>query len=269
MPPYVKILLDNQFPRSQVTTHIARTAAMYYGPFRSRAAADEFEARFLDLFQLRRCQEELAPSPDHPGCIYGEMGMCLRPCQQVVGPDEYRHEVGRVEEFLRTSGKSLLQIVTTARDRLSAEMNFEEASRQHKRLEKVESVLRLRDDLARDLARFHGVAVTASVEPGAVNLWFCHLGWWQAPVAFRTAEPEQGASVSLDQRLRDVVAPMVWQTSSTRSRQEHMAILARWYYSSWRDGEWLAFERPEDLPYRKLVRAISRVGNTARLPGDG
>jgi hypothetical protein len=35
--------------------------------------------------------------------------------------------------------------------------------------------------------------------------------------------------------------------------------LARWYYSSWRDGEWLAYEGPKHIPYRKLVNAISRV----------
>ena len=97
MPPYVKIVLNNEFPRSQITTHLTRDAAgLYFGPFRSRASAERFEAQFLDLFQMRRCQEDLVPSPEHPGCIYGEMAMCLRPCQQVVGPAEYAHEVARV-----------------------------------------------------------------------------------------------------------------------------------------------------------------------------
>jgi len=44
-----------------------------------------------------------------------------------------------------------------------------------------------------------------------------------------------------------------------RERQEYLALLARWYYSSWRDGEWLPIEAFENLPYRKLVHAISRV----------
>src|SRR5580700_5870876 len=104
LPPYLKILTGNPFPRCQVTTHLGRSTSLYYGPFRNRASAEYFETEFLDLFQLRRCQEDLAPSPEHPGCIYGEMGMCLRPCQQVVGPDEYQHEVGRVVDFLKTGG---------------------------------------------------------------------------------------------------------------------------------------------------------------------
>ena len=31
----------------------------------------------------------------YPGCIYGEMGRCLRPCQQAVGMEEYRGETDR------------------------------------------------------------------------------------------------------------------------------------------------------------------------------
>jgi hypothetical protein len=48
-----------------------------------------------------------------------------------------------------------------------------------------------------------------------------------------------------------------------RERQEYLALLARWFYSSWRDGEWLAIETFENLPYRKLVHAISRVARQA------
>src|SRR5579883_3295086 len=35
MPPYVKIVLGNEFPRSHITTHLARSAGLYFGPFRS------------------------------------------------------------------------------------------------------------------------------------------------------------------------------------------------------------------------------------------
>jgi excinuclease ABC subunit C len=259
-PPYLKIILDNPFPRSQVTTHLGRAPAFYYGPFRSRATAEEFEARCCDLFQMRRCSEELAPSPQHPGCIYGEMGMCLRPCQQVVGVEEYRHEVERVMQFLSTGGRSLAGTVASARDRLSQEMNFEEAARQHKRLEKIEGVLRLKDELVADIDRLHGVAVTASVDAGAVELWFVHRGCWQRPLRFPVAAP----SVSLDQRLRESLAGIEWKTPGVRERQEHLALLARWYYSSWREGEWLGFESMDAVPFRKLVRVISRIAQAKR-----
>ena len=262
MPPYVKIILNNQFPRSQITTHLTRTAGLYFGPFRSRASAERFESPFLDLFQMRRCQEDLDPSPEHPGCMYGEMGMCLRPCQQVVGPGEYAHEVDRVTEFLRTDGRSLADSIAHSRDRLSDEMNFEEAARQQKRLEKVHEVLKLRDELARDVDRLHGLAITRSVAAGAVELWPLREGDWQAPLRF-SFEVHEGKPVSMDHQLREAFASAAPRKLTVRDRQEYLALLARWYYSSWRDGEWLSFESFDDIPYRKLVHAISRV---ARQP---
>jgi excinuclease ABC subunit C len=258
LPPYVKIVLDNPFPRSQVTTHIGRSAAFYYGPFRSRATAEEFEARFCDLFQMRRCKEDLEPSPEHPGCIYGEMGMCLRPCQKVVGVAEYTTEVERVLQFLKTGGRSLAGTLESERDRMSQEMDFEEAARQHKRLEKIEGVLRLKDELVADVEHLNGVAVTASIEPESVELWFVHRGYWQFPYRLSVAGT-MAPSVSLDQRLREVVSGMEWSGQGRRRRQEHIALLARWYYSSWREGEWLPFETIEKLSFRRLVRLISRV----------
>lgn len=262
MPTYVKILLANEFPRSQLTTHLARTgdakAPLFFGPFRSRASAERFESQFLDLFQMRRCQEDLVPAPNHPGCIYGEMAMCLRPCQQVVGPEEYGCEVERAAEFLRSGGRSLIDSISRSRDRLSEEMHFEEAARQHKRFERVQDVLKLCDELAGDLDRLYGVGITRSEAPGSVELWFLRGGHWQIPLRF-SFEAREGRPVSMDQQLRALFATVEARKLTVRERQEYLALLARWYYSSWRDGEWLSFESWDEIPYRKLVHAISRV----------
>jgi hypothetical protein len=38
-----------------------------------------------------------------------------------------------------------------------------------------------------------------------------------------------------------------------------VALLARWYYSTWRDGEWVGFANFDQIPYRKLINAVCRV----------
>jgi excinuclease UvrABC nuclease subunit len=255
MPPYVNLLLANPFPRTRITTQLTREG-LYYGPFRTRATAERFEAAMLDLFQIRRCLEDLAPSPSHPGCIYGEMAMCLRPCQEVVGADEYRHEVERVAAFLRTNGMSLVESISAARERSSEEMDFEEAARQHKRLEKALETLKARDELVSELDHLNGVAVAPSVIPTAVELFAVRHGWWLRQQRL-SLEIEGGKPVSLDRRLRETLEAAEPEASTQRERQESLALLARWYYSSWRDGEWLAWD--EQVPYRRLVNAVSRV----------
>ena len=261
LPPYVKVVLENRFPRTRITSSLGRAPALYYGPFRSRVSAEAFESRALDLFQMRRCAEELEPSPQHPGCIYGEMSMCLRPCQQVVAPDEYRHEVDRVVEFLASDGRSLVESISASRDRLSEELQFEEAARQHKRLEKVQEAIALRDGLAHDLDRMHGVAIAPSVAADAVEVWFVRAGHVLPQRRF-SFEVREGKPAPMDRALRELISSLEPRRLSQAARSEWLALLARWYYSTWCDGEWLAFDDYERIPYRKLVHAISRVGGS-------
>jgi excinuclease ABC subunit C len=263
MPAYVKLILANEFPRTLVSSRLSASRALHYGPFQSRAAAELFEDQFLDLFQIRRCQENLEPSPQHPGCIYGEMNRCLRPCQQVVSREEYLSEAGRVEEFLAGNGTALISVASAARDRLSGEMNFEEAARQHKRLERIQAVLALRGDLVCDIDRLYGVAVAPSSRADSVQLWFVCQGAWQAPV-----ELPLTSLVSLDQRLRELVGAIQPVTPPLSEKQEHLALLARWHYSTWSDGEWIGFPGLDQAPYRKLVRAISRVRQKSATRGS-
>ncbi|HLW77076.1 MAG TPA: hypothetical protein VKS01_08815 [Bryobacteraceae bacterium] len=258
---FVRLTLDNPFPRSMITTRVGR--GLHYGPFSSRAAAEHFEAGVLDLFLLRRCEENLAPSPDHPGCIYGEMKRCLRPCQTAVSVDEYRTEADRVAGFLSTRGESLVLIAETERDRASAEMQFEEAERMHQRLARIKEVQSSGGELPRSIAQLNGIAVVGSAELDAVELWFLMGGSWQSPVRLRVGENAGvEAGLSMDRRVREIVAA-VPSPAAAAPNPEHLAILLRWFGSSWRDGEWIAFDSLHRVPYRKLVNAIGRVHNAA------
>jgi hypothetical protein len=258
LPPYVKLILSNPFPRTQIAAHIGRAHALYYGPFRNKATAARFESEFLDLFQIRRCQEDLAPHPEHPGCMYGEMGRCLRPCQQAVGIEEYQAETERVSLFLHTNGRSLKEPASTARDRLSAEMDFEGAALMHARLGRIDEVLGLSDEMARDVNALNAVTITPSAAADSVELGWMRDGAWQGfrRLDFALAD---GGAVSLDRRLRETAAAIPETRPTPQERMEQLAILSRWFYSTWRDGEMLLIDDWSKMPWRKLVNAVSRI----------
>jgi excinuclease ABC subunit C len=184
------------------------------------------------------------------------MAQCLRPCQAAVSPAEYASEVDRLVSFLSTEGRSLADTVEHMRDRFSADMEFEEAARQHRRLDKIHALWRQRDDLAALDQCHYGIAVTKSLDPNAVTLFFLLDGVWHPPVPF-PLQPADGRPVSLDRRLRETVDALTPSTQA--ARLEHLALLARWYYSSWCDGEWLGFPSLHAIPYRKVVNMIHRV----------
>ena len=115
-------------------------------------------------------------------------------------------------------------------------------------------MLGLRDALVGAIDRLCGGAVAPCPAPESVLLWFVCQRAWQAPRQFPLT-----SLISLDTRLRELVASLDPGAATLAEKQEHLALLARWHYSTWSDGEWIGFHGLDDVPYRKLVRAISRV----------
>ena len=107
-------------------------------------------------------------------------------------------------------------------------------------MRKCRKTLKSRDELAAEIERFNGVAITRSQAADAVELWFVRNGVWQGGQRLAFEAPE-GRMISLDSRLRDVFAAVEPRKLAARERQEYLALLSRWFYSSWRDGEWLDF----------------------------
>jgi hypothetical protein len=258
MPWFVSLRNSDSFAVLDVANRIAKDEKAVYGPFRTRDAAETYQQHAEGLFQVRRCRETLEPHPEHPGCIYGEMNQCMRPCQCAVSVDEYAHEAQRVSEFLSSNGRSPLAALTAARDRASDQMEFEQAGQMQKRIERLETASKVRDEAVRAVAEFNGVALTRASERQEFRLWPMIGGIWQDSIALNFSSDRPGAH-SLDAEIRTLIAGVRETAIDSGNKLEHLAIFSRWYYSSWRDGSWFPFRAPADLNYRRLVRELSKM----------
>ncbi len=261
MPWFVGLIEADAFPRLNVVNRIPRKSTSLFGPFASRDLAQHYHDEVLGLFQIRRCTDVLAPTPEHPGCIYGEMNQCLRPCRCVVTAEEYRTEVRRVADFLATNGKSPIAALSGARERAVEQTDFEQAAQIHKRIEKMNTAAGVRDGIVTDVHQFNGVALTRAVEPRHFRLWPMLHGYWQDPVSLDFSA-EDAPRQSLDHELRERLNQALANPQTTGKRLDHLALFSRWYYSSWRDGQWFPFRTLADLNYRRLVREISNLAKS-------
>jgi excinuclease UvrABC nuclease subunit len=201
-PSFIRFLGSNPYPRIAVTNHPSqREAGWAFGPFQSRAAAERFADEALKLFLLRRCTEELEPHPDHPGCVYSEMKMCLAPCYQGCTDERYAEEASAVEQFLATRGESRLVTLRAQRDTASTNLDFESAATLHTQVQRVESVRALTSELVRPLAQLRAVVLQASANPGEVAVFLYENGRLTGPAGFSTVgmriQNEQSGSTSL------------------------------------------------------------------------
>jgi len=277
-PTLLKINLKNRFPRCYPTRKLTPDGSLYYGPFASRVATERFAAEFLDLFRIRRCVEELDPDPAHPGWIYSQMQMCLAPCFKGCTDQEYRQELERVVAFMDSEGQSLVRSLEAERTQASERLEFEAAAKVHRMIEKVQEVLRLRPGLARNLTDLHAIILQRGAEPKSVAFFRLIAGELSGPATLwldeRVASP-----TSLDEQIRNLLDSLLPKNaggvgppdrgSARKSGTghanprlppwEHLGILARWYYSSFREGEIVILPSSKEVPHARLIRLCRKL----------
>ncbi len=256
----VRFNLENEYPRAYVTTRIGRLTgkSLYYGPFRSRAVAENFLNDSLDLFKMRRCTFNLNPDPAFPGCVYSEMKMCLAPCFKGCTDEAYAAEVARVQAYLDTGGQSLLQELEAERERLSAALDFEAAAAQHAKIAKIKGILSACDDICGRLDHLNAVIVQPSLEAKTVALLHFHHGQLSGPIPF--AMELEDDSQPAESRIRAALEQMEPAVMPSAQRfMEELAILKRWFYRSHKVGEAFFANEQGELPMRRIVRGVGRV----------
>jgi excinuclease UvrABC nuclease subunit len=172
--------------------------------------------------------------------------------------------------FLLSAGASLSDELELEREAASTALDFERAAAVHRRLEKVAEVLRGLPELARRVEELDAVVLQRAVADEAVEVFVVRGGRIAEPFALRFEQTSKPGSAEelLRERLgggATEVAPA--SLTQTEPLADHLALLARWFYSKPRAGE--IFFREKVWPYRRLIRACGRLLAGQAPEGDG
>ena len=139
------------------------------------------------------------------------------------------------------------------REKASEQLDFERAAALHKKIEKLDEVLRGQPELARRIQDLNAVILQRTGEEQTIAAYPLYGGRLAEPFFLRFAEIASQPR-SAEQIFRDHLEQ---PQTAQEDLGEHLWLLARWYYSNPRDGE--IFFREKDWPYRRILRACSRL----------
>ncbi len=123
--PYLKLTLNEPYPRLIVTRRRLADGGRYFGPYPDAGAMHATVRLIKQLFPLRQ-----RPKPqfrDRP-CLNYSIGRCLAPCQGLVSQEDYREVVRKVEAFLSGRHRELVREIEAAMRVASAALDFEKAA---------------------------------------------------------------------------------------------------------------------------------------------
>ena len=93
--PYVKVTVQEEFPRVFITRRVLRDGARYFGPYTNVTALRDSLKLLRRLFPLRTCRT----MPQRP-CLEYHIKRCLAPCVGKVGEEDYRAMIRAALLFL-------------------------------------------------------------------------------------------------------------------------------------------------------------------------
>jgi len=137
--PYIKITVQEQFPRVQVTRTVVKDGSRYFGPYTNVGSLKETLKLLRSLFPVRNCKATPLQPRSRP-CLNAHIGRCLAPCTGQVDAAVYREAVNKVVLFLEGRYTALVQELKQQMEAAADRLEFEKAARLRDQLRAVEDV---------------------------------------------------------------------------------------------------------------------------------
>ncbi|NLW20644.1 MAG: excinuclease ABC subunit UvrC [Clostridiales bacterium] len=126
--PYIRISVNEPFPRLTVARRVENDGARYFGPYYGTGAIRQLTGVLRNTFPLRTCRLPLPGQKNLRPCLNYEMGQCLGPCAGLVSEAEYQVLVDEVIAFLKGRYKPVVERLETQMREAAAKMQFERAA---------------------------------------------------------------------------------------------------------------------------------------------
>ena len=138
--PYLRLSMQEPFPRLQVVRRVKPDGALYFGPYVPANAMWETLAFIKKVFPLATCNLPLDGKADRP-CLEYQIGRCLAPCCDRVYRGGYREVAEQVRLFLQGRNRELVEGLKREMQEAADALAFEHAARLRDRIAKIERVL--------------------------------------------------------------------------------------------------------------------------------
>ena len=127
--PYIKLTVNEMFPRLFITRKHENDKAKYFGPFTSSHILKENLDLIHKILPLRRCTKKFPRDlgKERP-CLNYHIGKCKAPCNYHISEEEYNKMVQTAIDFFNGKHKDIIKNLEDEMFKASENLEFEKAS---------------------------------------------------------------------------------------------------------------------------------------------
>jgi excinuclease ABC subunit C len=126
--PYLKITVNENFPRLLIVRKIENDGARYFGPYIDARAMRNIVGYTRRIFKIRDCKKDLPLKTPQRPCVNFSIGRCSGACAGKISMEQYRENVNLLIQFLRGYRKECVREMQQRMEQASRELRFEDAA---------------------------------------------------------------------------------------------------------------------------------------------
>lgn len=263
--PYIKVTLEERFPRVILVRRKRNDGGRYFGPYTNVHAVRETLQFVRKLLPIRTCTLDLSGELNYRPCLMYHIDRCGAPCAALQSEEEYRKIVDQVILFLEGRQEALIPELTRRMEAAAEGLQFERAARIRDQIRGLETVIERQKIVSTtDTSDQDVVGLALGRETACVQVFFIRGGKLVGREAFfvevtpETEEAEAlGAFLQEYYERADLVPPQIL----VPVEPEDAPVLAAWLEQ--RRGGKVRLRRPQRGEKRELMEMVAENARLA------
>ena len=175
--PYIKVTVQEPFPRIFITRRMTKDKAKYYGPFTDVLAMKETVETLHKLFPIRKCKKVFPRDfgRERP-CLNHHIGQCIAPCSGNVPEEVYQGYIKDAMDFLEGKHEGILKKMEQEMMEAAENMEFEKAASLRDKIRSIKSVAERQKMSNMGLGDADVIAFVRAFEECLVQVFFIRSG---------------------------------------------------------------------------------------------
>ncbi len=139
--PFIKITVNEDFPRIFVTRMIAKDGAKYFGPYTDVSAVYETMELVKKIFPIRTCKRTIVEGGEKTRpCLNYHINLCNAPCNGCISKLDYGKIVKQIIDILNGKDNGILKDLKNKMEEASENLQFEKAAQFRDKLLAVQKI---------------------------------------------------------------------------------------------------------------------------------
>lgn len=175
--PYIKITLNEKYPRIYIVRKVLKDKAKYFGPYTNVGDIKQTIGLIHELWPIRRCQKKF-PRDMYKGrpCLYHYIGQCDAPCNGLISEEAYGKYISEAIQLLNGKYEGIISSLKKKMETYSENLEFEKAAEVRDNINAVRSLSETQKIESASYDEQDVIAIARAEEEALAQIFFIRGG---------------------------------------------------------------------------------------------